>query len=208
MGMFDFLFGRKEERRQEERQRPVSFGDGPVRLGGLPAGYGAAPAPQSENERALERYRYMLRTAPPETIEQAHAEAFERMTPEQRGYVLQALANELPAGDRDAAMRAGSDPHSLARTATRAELRSPGAMERSLGKHQGGMMGGGMGMMAGTLLGAFAMGFAGSMVAGAFFDAMGDPLAEASEAMPEELAMEEPFADADFASYDGGMEEF
>ena len=30
----------------------------------------------SEDEQALARYRYMLKTAPPETIEQAHIEAF------------------------------------------------------------------------------------------------------------------------------------
>ena len=30
----------------------------------------------SEDEQALARYRYMLKTAPPETIEQAHVEAF------------------------------------------------------------------------------------------------------------------------------------
>ena len=28
------------------------------------------------DEQAVERYRYLLRTAPPETIEEAHAEAF------------------------------------------------------------------------------------------------------------------------------------
>jgi hypothetical protein len=32
--------------------------------------------PQSADEQAIARYRYMLKTAPPETIEQAHAEAF------------------------------------------------------------------------------------------------------------------------------------
>ena len=39
---------------------------------------------QSADEQAIARYRYMLKTAPPETIEQAHAEAFAQLTPEQR----------------------------------------------------------------------------------------------------------------------------
>ena len=43
----------------------------------------------SPDEQALQRYRYMLQTAPPETIEQAHREAFAKLTPEQRQLVLQ-----------------------------------------------------------------------------------------------------------------------
>jgi hypothetical protein len=34
----------------------------------------------SADEQAVERYRYLLRTAPPETIEEAHAEAFAKLT--------------------------------------------------------------------------------------------------------------------------------
>lgn len=207
MGIFDFIFGRRGGQQEQQRAAaPLSFGDGPVRLGAAPHGQ-----PADENERALERYRYMLRTAPPETIERAHAEAFERLSPEQRAYVLQALAAELPAAERDAAERAGSDPHSLARTATRAELRAPGLVERTLAARpahgHGGAPGGGMGMMAGTLLASFAAGFAGSMVASAFFDAVGDPLAAAEGLAPEELALEDAFAGDGFASFDGGMEE-
>src|SRR4029453_19468509 len=44
---------------------------------------------QSADEQAIARYRYMLKTAPPETIEQAHAEAFAQLTPEQRRQGLQ-----------------------------------------------------------------------------------------------------------------------
>jgi hypothetical protein len=35
---------------------------------------------KDSDEAAVERYRYMLRTAPPETIELAHAEAFAKLT--------------------------------------------------------------------------------------------------------------------------------
>ena len=40
--------------------------------------------PSSDDDAPIARYRYMLKTAPPETIEQAHAEAFAQLTPEQR----------------------------------------------------------------------------------------------------------------------------
>jgi len=45
-----------------------------------------------DDRQAIERYRYMLRTAPPDDIERAHAEAFARMTPDQRQLVLRELA--------------------------------------------------------------------------------------------------------------------
>ena len=54
---------------------------------------------------------------------------------------------------------------SLARVATRAELRQPGILERTMGS-------GGMGFGA-SLLSSFAMGFVGSMVAQSFFSALG-----------------------------------
>jgi hypothetical protein len=50
----------------------------------------AAPGELSD-EQALERYRYLVRTAPPEAIEQAHQEAFTKLTPEQRRMALREL---------------------------------------------------------------------------------------------------------------------
>ena len=41
--------------------------------------------------QAIARYRYMLRTAPLEAIEEAHAEAFAALTSEQRRRVLEEL---------------------------------------------------------------------------------------------------------------------
>lgn len=190
MGIFDFLFKRNQTPQPLTNERP-SFGEGPIRLGRTPETYPTHPTPYNthptidENELALQRYRYMLRTAPPETIEQAHAEAFARMTPEQRAYVLQALANELPEAERATVQGGPSDPHTLARVATRAELRNPGAVERVLSQAPAG---GGMGAFAGSLLMSFAAGFAGSMVAMAFFEAMGDPFAAAPA--PEPLPVE------------------
>ena len=67
-------------------------------------GYGPpSPPPRPADEQAIERYRYLLRTAPPDQIEQAHAEAFAQLTPEQRRQVLEQLsaAGERPGGDDD-----------------------------------------------------------------------------------------------------------
>jgi len=123
-------------------------------------------SPPSTDAQALERYRYMLQTAPPETIEQAHVEAFAKLTPEQRRQVLSGLVDVAPPAERAAiAATPVDDTHALARTATRAEIRQPGVMERT-------MAGGGMGIGS-SLLSSFAMGFVGSMVANSFFSAMG-----------------------------------
>jgi hypothetical protein len=126
------------------------------------------------DEQAIERYRYMLRTAPPETIEQAHAEAFARLTEPQRRMVLQELRENAP--ERERATAATSDPQSLARMATRAEIRQPGTLERLFG----GATGGGFGsMLAGSLLGSLVGTVLGSMVAQHFFTeaaAAGEPL--------------------------------
>ena len=115
----------------------------------------------------------MLRTAPPETIEQAHEEAFAKLTPAQRVQVLRELAQVTPQGERSALAGGPDDPKALARMATRAEMRQPGVMERIFGGGRG--MGSGMGgMMAGNLFGSLVAGFVGSMIAQEFFNSVGD----------------------------------
>src|SRR5918996_3040827 len=111
-----------------------------------------------DDQRAIERYRYMLKTAPPDDIERAHEEAFARLTSEQRRAVLDHLAGHVPPSEVT-----GDDPRSLARTATRAEMREPGTMERAFG----GAGAPGLGsMFLSTLAGAFV----GTAIADAFFD--------------------------------------
>lgn len=113
------------------------------------------------DQQALERYRYMLRTAPPDDIERAHEEAFAALTPEQRRAVLNELSQRVPASEIG-----GDDPRSLARTATRAEMREPGMLERTFG----GAGAPGLGsMFLSTLAGAFV----GSSIANAFFSDSG-----------------------------------
>ena len=110
------------------------------------------------DQQALERYRYMLRTAPPDDIERAHEEAFAQLSPEQRTMVLRELSQHVPPSEVG-----GDDPRSLARMATRAELRQPGTIERTFG----GAGGPGLGsMFLATLAGAFV----GSAIADSFFE--------------------------------------
>jgi hypothetical protein len=115
-------------------------------------------AAEPTDEQALARYRYMLATAPPEEIERAHEEAFAALSPEQRRQALQALAQHIPAGE----IR-GDDPASLARAATRAEVRQPGTIERAWG----GNAGFGLGSWFMTTLAAS---FIGTAIAQSFFD--------------------------------------
>ena len=162
MGLLDRLLGRN--RRDNYAQQP--------RDGYLPPSGQVPQAPgASEDERAIERYRYLLKTAPPDQIEEAHAEAFAKLTPEQRRQVLDQLATtgERPQGD---------DPRSLARAATRAEVRSPGTLERAFGggggygRGYGGGYGGPSfgGMVGGSLLGTIGGLVIGTAVADALFD--------------------------------------
>src|SRR5215207_2276079 len=163
MGFLDRLFGASDERTAPPPPRQ------------------APPARQlSEDELAIERYRYLLRTAPPESIEAVHAEAFAKLTPQQRAEVYRTLAEQAPPGERIAS----DEPAALARAATRAEMRSPGTMERSFSGGgaggRGGMGGPSMGsMFAGSMLGTIAGVVVGSAIAQAFlpdpssFDAAG-----------------------------------
>jgi hypothetical protein len=154
---------------------------------------------QSADEQAIARYRYMLKTAPPETIEQAHAEAFAQLTPEQRRQVLQKIGESAPASERALAEQAGASPQALARMATRAEIRQPGAMERMFGQAGGASMGG---LIAGTLLSSIAGTVIGSMIAREFFD--GERHGAASLDGAGEPSEDAGFTDADNAIDDGG----
>jgi hypothetical protein len=166
--------------------------------------YQAGASGRDPDEVAVERYRYMLRTAPPETLEQAHAEAFAKLTPDQRRKVLEDLGDAVPAAER----ATSDDPQSLARMATRAEMREPGTMERVLGRGRGGMGMGGM--IAGSLLAGVAGAFVGTAIADAF---LGDELGGDAMAGGEGMAVDDPGVDPgmdDFGGMgdSGGMDDF
>ena len=163
----------------------------------VPSRSTSTAAPPSADERALAQYRYMLQTAPPEAIEQAHAEAFARLTPEQRRQLLQQLTADLPDAERGAA---ADDPRSLARMATRAEVRQPGAMERTF-SGIGGRGGGMAGMMAGSFLSTIAGVVVGSAIAQAFLGHSG-PDPDAADTTSDDASSDT--ASADSAGSDGG----
>jgi hypothetical protein len=167
MGFLDRLFGGGDDRRPAPQVPQAPYGQAPR----------AQRAPMSDDELAIERYRYLLRTAPPESIEAVHAEAFAKLTPEQRQQVYRSLAEQAPAGEPVTS----DDPQSLARAATRQELRQPGSMERAFAGGSSGRPGGpSFGSMVGSsLLGTVAGVVIGSAIAQAFlpdpgaFDAAG-----------------------------------
>jgi hypothetical protein len=113
---------------------------------------------QTADQQAIDRYRYMLKTAPPETIEQAHAEAFAQLKPEQRRQLLQTMGEHVPPAERAMAEQGAATPQALARMATRAEIRQPGSLGSA---------------MAGSLLGSVAGAVIGSMIARQFFSDQG-----------------------------------
>lgn len=80
------------------------------------------------DERALHRYRHVLRTAPVESIEQAHTEAFVDLQEPQRAAIYEELSRGAGTGERPLS----SEPATLARSAIRAERRVPGALEHTL----------------------------------------------------------------------------
>ncbi|WP_313662393.1 hypothetical protein [Cellulosimicrobium cellulans] len=204
MGFLDRLLGREPRDPHgapqagpygSPSQHPTQY---PPQHPGQPA-YGSAPqdaraataAPRTPDQVAVDRYRYLLRTAPPDQVEQAHAEAFARLTPEQRRQVLTELGEQVPASER-----AASDaPQDLARMATRAEMRQPGTLERTFaGRGQGAP---GFGAMVGSsLLGTIAGVVIGSAVANALFGpAFADPTQPVAEdAGAEQAGAEDPGA--------------
>ena len=183
MSFFDRLLGREPEGQPQ-------------------AGYGqpmpGRGRPMTDDERAIERYRYLLKTAPPDQIEQAHAEAFAQLSPEQRQQVLESLAREAPEDAR----AASNDPQSLARFATRAEIRQPGTLERAWG---GGGMAGGMPGFGTFFLASLAGTVVGSAIAQSFFADSGyDAGAEGADAGAEgDAAGSEQGGDAAEAGWGG-----
>ena len=128
MGFLDRLLGRVPTEQQPQAARAQA--PGPTAPASRPAA--------TDDERAVARYRYLLRTAPPEQLEAMHAEAFAALTPEQRQQLLRELATASPD---DAGT--SSEPADLARAATRAEMRRPGTLESTFSR---GSSAGGPGM--------------------------------------------------------------
>ena len=196
MGWLDRILG------NEPPRRTASAGSaGNARRTGSAgsAAWGRSAGAGTADEQAIERYRYLMATASPEAIEQTHAEAFARLTPDQRRKVLEGLKPEMPEAERVAADRIGNEPGALARAATRAEIRNPGAMERAFGRAGGGTPGG---MLAGSLMSTLAGAVIGSVIGSAIGHSLfGDDAAGAHDGMAHDAQAD---ASDDMGGFDGG----
>jgi hypothetical protein len=196
MGFLKRLFGGDDERQREELRHAtprVTRHDGRM----------------ASDEQAIARYHYLVRTAPPEAIEQAHEQGFAQRSPKQRRIALRELSKTLPAHeriDRD-------DPKSLARMATRAELQQPGVVERIF-SGRSPMMGGGYGygdgLFGGGFMSSLAGSFVGSIIAQGLYDSFfdipeyngGDPDASAGDYGGVESAT----AENEYGTQDAGQD--
>lgn len=187
MGFLDKLLGRAPQQQAPGAgggswSTPAAQqGQGSAQPFGQSAPQSGSPSAGGEDERAVARYRYLLRTAPPETLEQVHAEAFAKLTPEQRQEVLTGLSQSAPEGEAPRS----AEPQDLARAATRAEVREPGTLERTFGRGSvggGGGTGMGMGgMVMGSMMGTIGGVIVGSAIANVLFADYGSS-PEAAEA--------------------------
>ena len=95
-----------------------------------------------DDREVQQRYRQVLRNAPPEVIEDAHAEAFSRLDPQERRLLAQRLrqqAEQLDSRydspyDND---QYDDDPRTLARMARRAEQQNPNILDQVFGGQPG-----------------------------------------------------------------------
>jgi hypothetical protein len=190
MGFLDRLFGRSPAPMNTTPSGGYAAGPGP-------AAYGTSQSAPVSEDRAVARYKYLLRTAPPEQLEQIHAEAFAKLTPEQRQQLLQELSTNAPAGEQPAS----DNPQDLARAATRAEMRQPGYLQNAFGR---GSFGGGMGgTIMGSMMGTIAGFVIGSAIANMLFDGYADS-PEAQEAGDPGPADDGSGADGGDTGSDGG----
>lgn len=89
-----------------------------------------------------QRYRQVLRNAPPEMIEDAHADAFSQLDPQERRLLAQRLRQqarqlESPYDDPYDRDDQDEDPRTLARMARQAEQRNPNVLDQLFGGQQG-----------------------------------------------------------------------
>ena len=76
MGFLDKLLGREPLQQQRPQQASGQWGQPPAPAPAAVCRPAAAGGASTEDERAIARYTYLLRTAPPEDIEKVHTEAF------------------------------------------------------------------------------------------------------------------------------------
>ena len=157
MGLFDRIFGRTDVPQVPAGRSGAVTAYAPARTTGRATPQDSTTGASAEDQAAIARYRYLLRTAPPERIEAVHAEAFARLTPQQRQAVLAEMTRTLPPEE----VPRVDEPHAMARAATRAEMAQPGYLQNTLGRTGVGFGG----MFAGSMLGTVAGVVVGSALA-------------------------------------------
>ncbi len=178
--------------------------------------YGQAPGQQQHGQQqhgaadsdqvAIAKYDYLLRTAPPEQLEQVHHDAFARLTPAQRQQIRNRLNSELPPHEHLRDDSAGG----MARAMTRGEVARPGLVRRVLGG--GGSAGRGRGgaFAGGAAVGAGAMAFGGlgaAVAGGAVLSAAAGPvLAEAANLGVDFEGIAAGIGDLGLGDLGGGVE--
>ena len=126
-GLLSGLFG--QDTRDEDVQR---FDDT----------YQRGQAADFDDQEVQQRYRQVLRNGPPQLVEDAHADAFAQLSPDQRREMasrLRAQAAQLDQPytdpyDRD---EYDEDPRTLARMAQQAEQRNPNVLDQLFGGQPG-----------------------------------------------------------------------
>jgi len=114
MGLLNLVLGRKLDMKSES----------------------VAAGASQEDARAVERYERMLRTAPPEVIENVHVQAFEKLTPAQLDLLFERFTVDAPSHEE---RPANAQPAALARAAAQAQTRQPGALARIFKGDQSGI---------------------------------------------------------------------
>ncbi|MFJ7289130.1 cation-transporting ATPase [Curtobacterium sp. NPDC098951] len=196
-----------------QSQGQAQYGQAQPQDGRSPQGHvpSAQPAqPQrgqvDPDQVAIAKYDYLLRTAPPEQLEQVHHDAFARLTPGQRQQIRDRLNSELPPHEHLRDDSAGG----MARAMTRGEVARPGLVRRvlggagSAGRGRGGAFAGGAAVGAG----AMALGGLGAAVAGGavLSAAAGPVLAEAANLGVDFEGIASGFGDLGLADLGGGVE--
>jgi hypothetical protein len=140
----------------------------------------AAPGPsaatRTDDDRAIARYLYLLRTAPPDAVEWVHADAFRALSDAQRRELLARIAEVLPPYERSLAKPVNGTPVGLARLITRAEMRQPGTVARLFGPGSAVSV---TRLLGASLLGGIAGAVAGSAIAAPWLAGANVPGADA-----------------------------
>ena len=125
----------------------------------------------AQEAQDIARYKYVLRIASPQLLEQVHREAFEMLPGERLGPLYLKMCHDLPEEQRPRAMT----PEEMARAAAAAQQNDHGYMLRALRRPGQGVSEGhevpgsadrpGVSLYAGSVLGPFAAAVAASTAA-------------------------------------------